>query len=638
MNKDICITDNDINSTEQRLLPEGYTFSDEARNAIKELRSKSIVACPGSGKTTMLLSKLLILTKQLPLENNKGVCVLSHTNVAVNEIKDKVSDVGVTLKQYPNYIGTIQGFIHKYIVFPYVSSVYHIKPRILDNKQYDDLFYEMYSQLRSIWSLRGSVTNHVNKSKRVISEKDFLCSLYIDFEDQEKLKFQNNNLGGKQTKSNMQFRKLKETMWKRGLLSYSDAYDLTQIALEHNGEFLSKVISKRFQYVFIDEYQDCSAIQNKIIDMLFSHMAINLQKIGDPDQAIYSSYIEDETQWDYNNNYLAINGSRRYGDKIAYVISGLRFDKTQIETHSSSIDLKPHLIVFDNQSIRNVIPKFAEIIECYSLHRKSKTLFKAVGMIRNGSGLKIFDYLDNNIVAKDYIDKQTLVDYLLELSNSISLGSVRILLTILYKILSIVVSNYSNEDLSSSKIEKNIKSSDYIDDFNKSVIKIINIPIYDDFLEYIKAMAYIVKSEIYHLANIIFDIEIDENDDFNKIIFDNIEQNSTIDNQNFNKYYHTTTDGEKISIEVSTVHQVKGETHTATLYMETEYKRGSDLKRVLPLMGGKKLADTMTHKKSRKIVYVGFSRPSDLLCVAIKRDTFEKFTSFFDDKWVIIKV
>ncbi|WP_369127725.1 UvrD-helicase domain-containing protein [Brevibacillus laterosporus] len=53
-------------------------------------QSKDIQACPGSGKTTTLLAKLTILSRKLPLKSNKGICVLTHTNVAVDEIRKRL--------------------------------------------------------------------------------------------------------------------------------------------------------------------------------------------------------------------------------------------------------------------------------------------------------------------------------------------------------------------------------------------------------------------------------------------------------------------------------------------------------------------------------------------------------------------
>ena len=81
------ISDQDIQAVEELLLPHSAHFPDDAREVIRCWHSTDIAACPGSGKTTVLLAKLKLLADRMPLENGAGICVLSHTNVAVNEIR-----------------------------------------------------------------------------------------------------------------------------------------------------------------------------------------------------------------------------------------------------------------------------------------------------------------------------------------------------------------------------------------------------------------------------------------------------------------------------------------------------------------------------------------------------------------------
>lgn len=89
-------------------------------------------------------------------------------------------------------------------------------------------------------------------------------------------------------------------------------------------------------------------------------------------------------------------------------------------------------------------------------------------------------------------------------------------------------------------------------------------------------------------------------------------------------------------IEFDTVHGVKGETHDATLYLETEQNGASDLRRILPYYGIGKVGTSNLCDYSRKLVYVGMSRPKKLLCVAMKGETYEKGKKVFADDWEII--
>ncbi len=60
---EIQIKDNAIKYAEKVLLPAGIVFDDQRRNFIKNITTIDLQAVPGSGKTTALLAKLLILEK-----------------------------------------------------------------------------------------------------------------------------------------------------------------------------------------------------------------------------------------------------------------------------------------------------------------------------------------------------------------------------------------------------------------------------------------------------------------------------------------------------------------------------------------------------------------------------------------------
>lgn len=79
-----------------------------------------------------------------------------------------------------------------------------------------------------------------------------------------------------------------------------------------------------------------------------------------------------------------------------------------------------------------------------------------------------------------------------------------------------------------------------------------------------------------------------------------------------------------IDVEIGTVHSVKGETHSATLYLETEYKRHLDTERIAnQLKGIPNTSKDGNVLQSLKIAYVGMSRPRYMLCYAIHKDRFK---------------
>ncbi len=122
------ITDSDVEWATRILgLPEnafcGPDGTDPRREVLKDMTSIEVSACPGSGKTTLLVAKLAILANKWKYRT-KGICVLSHTNAARDEIETRLghSAVGRHLLAYPHFIGTIHGFVNEYIALPWLRS------------------------------------------------------------------------------------------------------------------------------------------------------------------------------------------------------------------------------------------------------------------------------------------------------------------------------------------------------------------------------------------------------------------------------------------------------------------------------------------------------------------------------------
>jgi len=92
---------------------------------------------------------------------------------------------------------------------------------------------------------------------------------------------------------------------------------------------------------------------------------------------------------------------------------------------------------------------------------------------------------------------------------------------------------------------------------------------------------------------------------------------------------------------VGTVHSAKGQTHCATLYIETSYYSYETEKIKAPLfkedhkfiVGQKKAGKEIDIQKKQalKMMYVGFSRPTHLLCFAVLeenvKNVLEKFVN-----------
>lgn len=62
------IDDKELEIVENILLEKGCHFANDAKEVIRYWKSVDVAACPGSGKTTVLLAKLKLLADRMPLK------------------------------------------------------------------------------------------------------------------------------------------------------------------------------------------------------------------------------------------------------------------------------------------------------------------------------------------------------------------------------------------------------------------------------------------------------------------------------------------------------------------------------------------------------------------------------------------
>ena len=111
----------------------GPDGTDPRLAVIRSSETLDVTAGPGSGKTTLLVAKLAVLARKWT-PSHRGICILSHTNVARAEIETQLGSTaeGQRLLSYPHFIGTIHGFINEFLAMPWLRSL-GIPVRYIDN-------------------------------------------------------------------------------------------------------------------------------------------------------------------------------------------------------------------------------------------------------------------------------------------------------------------------------------------------------------------------------------------------------------------------------------------------------------------------------------------------------------------------
>lgn len=629
------ISDQDIQAVEELLLPHSAHFPDDAREVIRCWHSTDIAACPGSGKTTVLLAKLKLLADRMPLENVAGICVLSHTNVAVNEIKNRLSDYADRLLNYPNYIGTIQSFIDRFVTIPYLRNISGQNVQVIDSLTYAQHMLNGIERNKKYYALNRVIELNFGPGNQFKSKLDYIQALNIRSDGALCVGKQRKALAGAGKPSTKQYTELQtELLKKEGIIRYQDAYAYANAAIAELPTEYTDLFSARFQYVFIDEYQDCNNLQRQAIDAIFDSTKCAVFKIGDSDQAIYNSAEDTTPDWIPQPDFLPIMTSCRFNQEIANVLCKLKKGEKNIVTLAGETGVKPVLIVFSLEKIDRVIGGFISALERHELY-DNIGIYKAIGAIKkeDSAGLKIGSYwteFDGSVKKKIEYSYWTLVDEIVQyLLEGKLYKAEQIVRRILCRVFHYIPIKHpvSGKDYTTVTM-KNVLDEKYREQYHQWIYEMTRMQTIDR-----HSVDQVMRQKINDLLRLgnpshpdIFTVLpeffLEEATGVN--LADISEKNVLID----------PIRGRRIIFD--TIHGVKGETHDATLYLETDRQGASDLRRILPYFGVGRCGSSNLYDSSRKLAYVGMSRPKKLLCVAMQAATYEKSKGIFDSDWEIV--
>ena len=255
------LTEQDL--AELAVLAADLNFADPERRAVLlESGSRDINAAPGSGKTTVLAAKLLLLGRRWVQERN-GVCVLSHTNVAREEIQRRLgaNPGGNRLLAYPHFIGTIHAFVNQFLALPYMRSN-GLEVDVID----DDVFSR---RAHAIASANWNFHAYMGKNPSVAPMVAGLVYRGPDLE----VGSEGGKLPGPEAKTRPFILSIKQTLTDQGIYRYADMFAFAERLLAKSPHFRER-LSTRFPLVFIDEMQDTSWEQERLLQLMFDDSVV----------------------------------------------------------------------------------------------------------------------------------------------------------------------------------------------------------------------------------------------------------------------------------------------------------------------------------------------------------------------------
>jgi superfamily I DNA/RNA helicase len=613
------ITDEDINNIEN--LFGNIKFDEQRRNIIKNLDNINVQAFPGSGKTTVLVAKLAILASKWT-DPYKGICVISHTNVAREEIEKRLgnTNIGKKLLSYPHFIGTVHSFCDTFIGLPWLHSVGN--PVMLIDK--DIVLEKRWRMLK-----RDTLTflKCQNRNESICESIDYPIAL--------KLKY------SKTSKTYKEIETCILNSFSEGYFTFNEMLYISRYALK-NKLVIPNLISNRFPFVFIDEAQDTNDIQWELLLSIFGNGLSKVQCFGDSNQAIFDiSSKDNENNWQFNNaEDLTIPNSLRFGKNIAKVADTLAIcvkGMVGAEAKTLNEDNKNTIFLFDKDNITDVLDAYGRLLlQTFTdeeIQQNQEGCY-AVGMIHNSEVIAtddakfpkgVSDYWHEynpsvsmvNAKPKCYIDC-----FRFGLAQLIETGDINSLVEYLANAIKYQINRYSLSKITyQGTALRGILGSIEIEQqavLRKELLELAKMPI--DKEEQWNSIVNKTKEILHNLFN------VDTADDNYFNWKPNSSNNGNERNIDQNVYAFTGTATQRtIKIKLASIHAVKGRTNMATLVLET-YLRKHNIKSILPWLCNtppkKKPSDTDI--KRLKCHYVALTRARKLICIAMKKEDVSK--------------
>ena len=231
-----------------------------------------VIAGAGSGKTKVLTHKIAyIMGEQKALPWN--ILAITFTNKAANEMKERIEGlVGEAGKDM--WIGTFHSICVR-ILRKFIDRIgFESSFIIFDSSDQKTLIKQCMKELEIDDKLLNdrSISAEISNAKNDMIEPDaYSMKAHGDF---RKEKISNvYTLYQKRLKDN-------------NAIDFDDIINYTIKILMENPDVL-EYYSNKFQYIFVDEYQDTNKSQFTLVTMLASKHG-NITAVGDNDQGIYS--------------------------------------------------------------------------------------------------------------------------------------------------------------------------------------------------------------------------------------------------------------------------------------------------------------------------------------------------------------
>lgn len=199
------------------------------------MKPSVVVAGPGAGKTHNMVNEI---ASRIPsLSPNRFLVAITYTNAAADMIRTRLSRRAKPTRNV--YIGTIHSFLNRFILSPFAV--------VLEQLPEDHIF--------------------VTADMGIVSKT---------------------RSGRKLTSKQMSIAKAAKltALLKRGIVPYDKMATVAATLIEMKE--IRRLVGRRLQYLFVDEFQDVDTTQHRVFESLRKEKKTSIYVVGDPEQYISS--------------------------------------------------------------------------------------------------------------------------------------------------------------------------------------------------------------------------------------------------------------------------------------------------------------------------------------------------------------
>jgi DNA helicase-2/ATP-dependent DNA helicase PcrA len=222
-----------------------------------------LVSCPGSGKTRVIVAKLLHCIESVR-DTTRRIACITHTNAAADEIDTRLRETCFGDEDLYYEIATIHGFALQNILRPF----HHLLPELRNGftilTSDADAYAEKARELIQRYDLQGFAFDEFERTQRAPDgNPSQVGALSADLQREWFAWLDENS-----------YVTLNEIVYQAGRLVSSYAH-------------IASALASHFAWILVDEFQDSSPGQILILKEIHKYNRTTFFCVGDPNQSIY---------------------------------------------------------------------------------------------------------------------------------------------------------------------------------------------------------------------------------------------------------------------------------------------------------------------------------------------------------------